>query len=89
MEQQGIDLILASSRENVGYLSGLLTHAWDWDHAMLHAMERKADGMDGQTQGGARLDISTEALLALADRMGLLPVGDVVTVEAEPVDPDS
>ena len=53
---------------------------------MLHAMERKADGMDGQTQGGARLDISTEALLALADRMGLLPVGDVVTVEAEPVD---
>jgi len=38
-------------------------------------------------QGGARLDISKETLLALADRMGLLPVGDVVTVEAEPVDP--
>ena len=43
MEQAGIDLILASSKVNTGYLSGLYTHVWGWDHAILHALEKEYD----------------------------------------------
>ena len=46
MEQAGIDLILASSKVNTGYLSGLYTHVWGWDHAILHALEKEYDGWD-------------------------------------------
>lgn len=46
MEQAGIDLILASSKVNAGYLSGLFTQVWDWDHSILHALEKEYDGWD-------------------------------------------
>ena len=52
MEREGVDLILASSKVNAGYLSGLFTQVWDWDHAVLHMMEKEYDGWDYLISGG-------------------------------------
>ena len=78
-EQHTLNAADPSARGSTSSLKTLLQHGWP--------RPERADEGKGQMQGGARLDISKETLLALADRMGLLSVGDVVTVEAEPVDP--
>ena len=80
-EQHTLNAADPSARGSTSSLKTLLQHGWP--------RPERADEGKGQMQGGARLDISKEALLELADRMELLPGGDVVTVEAEPVDPDS
>ncbi len=80
-EQHTLNAADPSARGSTSSLKTLLQHGWP--------RPERADEGKGQMQGGARLDISKETLLALANRMGLLPVGDVVTVEAEPVDPDN
>ena len=78
-EQHTLNAADPSARGSTSSLKTLLQHGWP--------RPEHADDVGGQTQGGARLDISKETLLALADRMGLLPSGDVVTVEAEQVAP--
>ena len=80
-EQHSLNAADPSARGSTSSFKTLLHHGWP--------RPERADEGNGQMQGGARLDISKETLLELADRMGLLPVGDVVTVEAEPVDPGS
>ena len=46
MAAQGIDIILASSKRNVAYLSDHQTEHWNWEHAVLHMMEKEYDGRD-------------------------------------------
>lgn len=46
MEENRVDLILASSRRNVAYLTGYQTEHWTWEHAILHMMEKEYDGQD-------------------------------------------
>lgn len=46
MEAEGIDLILASSRRNIAYLTDHQTEHWTWEHAILHMMEKEFDGGD-------------------------------------------
>jgi Xaa-Pro aminopeptidase len=46
MERDGLDLILASSRVNVGYLSNWLTHSWTWEWPFWFEVEKEYDGWD-------------------------------------------
>src|SRR5580765_2147006 len=46
MAAQKIDLLLASSRRNVAYLTDHQTAEWTWEHAILHMMEKEYDGWD-------------------------------------------
>ncbi|HPK04194.1 MAG TPA: M24 family metallopeptidase [Candidatus Sumerlaeota bacterium] len=46
MDRAGLDLILASSRRNVGWLTDHQTEHWTWQHAILHMMEKEYDGQD-------------------------------------------
>ncbi len=46
LERDGIDLLLATSRTNVGYLSNWLTHHWTWDWPFWFEMEKEYDGWD-------------------------------------------
>jgi Xaa-Pro aminopeptidase len=46
MERDGIDLVLASSRVNVGYLSNWFTHSWTWDWPFWFEVEKEYDGWD-------------------------------------------
>lgn len=52
MERQGIDLIVANSRANVGYLTGHFTTTWHWDSAILHFMRIEYEGWDYVVHGG-------------------------------------
>jgi Xaa-Pro aminopeptidase len=38
-----IDVILGSTRTNVGYLSGYLTHVWNWDYPFAFDMDQDCD----------------------------------------------
>ena len=46
MTRDGLDLVLATSRANVGYLSNWLTHHWTWDWPFWYEMEKEYDGWD-------------------------------------------
>jgi hypothetical protein len=46
MERQKLDLIVAHSRANVGYLTGHFTTTWHWDSAILHFMKMEYEGWD-------------------------------------------
>jgi Xaa-Pro aminopeptidase len=52
MEVAGIDLVLATSRRNVAYLTDHHTEHWSWEHAILHMMEKEFDGWDYLLFGG-------------------------------------
>ena len=67
-EQHTLNAADPSARGSTSSLKTLLQHGWP--------RPERADEGKGQMQGGARLDISKETLLELADRMGLLPGGD-------------
>jgi Xaa-Pro aminopeptidase len=41
--EAGVDLILASTRTNVGYLSGYVTHVWNWDYPFAFEMDQDCD----------------------------------------------
>lgn len=52
MEREKIDLIVAHSRANVGYLTGHFTTTWHWDSAILHFMKMEYEGWDYVVYGG-------------------------------------
>ena len=63
MEKAGIDLILASSRRNVAYLTDHQTEHWTWEHAILHMMEKEYDGADYLLFAGFPLDAAKKSFL--------------------------
>jgi len=52
MDRQRLDLIVATSRANVGYLTGHFTTTWHWDSAILHFMKMEYEGWDYVIYGG-------------------------------------
>lgn len=52
MERENLDLIVAHSRANVGYLTGHFTSTWHWDSAILHFMKMEYEGWDYVIYGG-------------------------------------
>jgi Xaa-Pro dipeptidase len=44
MERENVDVVIATSRENVGYLSGYFTHMWTWDVSYLQINSREHQG---------------------------------------------
>ena len=56
MERDGIDLVLATSRPNVGYLSNWFTHHWTWDWPFWFEVDKEYDGVDYLLFAGVPLD---------------------------------
>ncbi len=46
MEMNDIDLLMATSRENSGYLSGYFSHIWTWDVSYLQILNIEHEGTD-------------------------------------------
>lgn len=66
MEKGGIDLILASSSVNVGYLSGLFTHMPSWETAsIMHVTEKEYDKGDLLLFAGFPYDPERASFLVL------------------------
>ena len=60
MERDGLDLVLASSRQNVGYLTNWFTHCWNWDWPFWAEMEKEYDGWDYLLLAGLPSNPATE-----------------------------
>ena len=58
MARDGIDLLLATSRTNVGYLSNWFTHHWTWDWPFWFEVEKEYDGVDYLLLAGVSADPS-------------------------------
>ena len=56
MERDGIDLVLATSRPNVGYLSNWFTHHWTWDWPFWFEVDKEYDGVDYLLLAGVPAD---------------------------------
>lgn len=52
MDRQKLDLVVATSRANVGYLTGHFTTTWHWESAILHFMKMEYEGWDYVVYGG-------------------------------------
>lgn len=63
MSEADIDLILATSRRNVAYLTDHQTAHWTWEHAILHMMEKEYEGWDYLLFAGLPLDTSKKTFL--------------------------
>jgi len=63
MERQRLDLIVAHSRANVGYLTGHFTTTWHWDSAILHFMKMEYEGWDYVVYGGFPRDQKKDIFL--------------------------
>ena len=63
MTARGIDLILASSKRNVAYLTDHQTAHWTWEHAILHMMEKEYDGADYVVFAGFPADGAARSFL--------------------------
>lgn len=63
MDAAGIDMLLASSRRNVAYLTDHQTDHWTWEHAILHMMEKEYDGQDYLLFAGFPLDATKDSFL--------------------------
>ena len=63
MQQNGIDLIVARSKTNVGYLTGHFTSTWHWDSAILHFMQMEYEGWDYVVYGGFPADPDKDIFL--------------------------
>ena len=63
MERQKLDLIVAHSRANVGYLTGHFTTTWHWDSAILHFMKMEYEGWDYVVYGGFPKDPKKDIFL--------------------------
>ncbi len=63
MERQNLDLIVAHSRANVGYLTGHFTTTWHWDSAILHFMKMEYEGWDYVVYGGFPKDSKKDVFL--------------------------
>ena len=61
MTRDGLDLVLATSRANVGYLSNWLTHHWTWDWPFWYEMEKEYDGWDYLLLAGVPADAAKSA----------------------------
>ena len=46
MKDRAIDLILATGKRNVGYLTDHQIDHWSWEHAILHMMEKEYDNWE-------------------------------------------
>jgi len=60
MEIKNIDLLLATSRENSGYLSGYFNHIWTWDVSYLQIMNKEHEGTDYIVITGVPRDLDTK-----------------------------
>ena len=67
MERDGIDLILSTSRTNVGYLSNWFTHQWTWDWPFWFEMEKEYDGGDYLLMVGIPANNLSEAFFITYD----------------------
>lgn len=63
MKDRAIDLILATGKRNVGYLTDHQIDHWSWEHAILHMMEKEYDNWEYQVFAGFSLDDSRETFL--------------------------
>lgn len=63
MERTGLDLIVATSRANVGYLTGHFTTTWHWDSAILHFMKMEYEGWNYVVYGGFPRDPTKDVFL--------------------------
>ena len=63
MERQRLDLIVAHSRSNVGYLTGHFTTTWHWNSAILHFMKLEYEGWDYVVYGGFPRDSKKDIFL--------------------------
>ena len=78
MERDGIDLVLATSRPNVGYLSNWFTHHWTWDWPVLvrggQGIRRRrlppARRGSGRSQGGVLRRLLPSRLERAAEEPG-------------------
>ena len=61
MEKHKIDLVLATSKQSVGYLSNWLTHCWNWEWPFWAEMDKEYDGGDYDLFAGIPLDSSLES----------------------------
>ena len=61
MKQHNIDLVLATSRQNVGYLSNWLTHSFNWNWPFWYEMDKEFDGGDYDLFAGVPLDSNLES----------------------------
>ena len=67
MERDGLDLVLATSRANVGYLSNWLTHHWTWDWPFWFEMEKEYDGWDYLLLAGVPADAAKSPFFVTFD----------------------
>lgn len=63
LEREKIDLLVPTSRANVGYLTGHFTTMWHWDSAILHCMKMEYEGWDYVVYGGFPRDPRKEIFL--------------------------
>jgi len=61
MERHKIDLVLATSRQNVGYLSNWLTHCWNWNWPFWFEVDKEYDGGDYNQFVGVPLDSNIDS----------------------------
>ena len=61
MEKHKIDLVLATSKQSVGYLSNWLTHCWNWEWPFWAEMDKEYDGGDYDLFAGVPLDSNLES----------------------------
>ena len=61
MERHKIDLVLATSRQNVGYLSNWLTHCWNWNWPFWFEVDKEYDGGDYDQFVGVPFDSNLES----------------------------
>ena len=67
MDRDGLDLVLATSRVNVGYLSNWLTHHWTWDWPFWFEMEKEYDGWDYLLFAGVSADAARNPFFVTFD----------------------
>lgn len=65
MGREKIDLVLASSRANVSYLSGLSVHQWSWETAIMHFVDKEYEGGDFIPLVGFPVNPKHEAFLTI------------------------
>src|SRR5687768_2483974 len=63
MAARGIDLILASSKRNVAYLTDHQTAHWTWEPAILQMKEKEYGGRDYRIFGGFPADPAGKSVL--------------------------
>jgi len=67
MDRDAIDLVVVTSRTNVGYLSNWLTHQWTWDWPFWFEMEKEYDGWDYLLFAGVPAEVPADGFFVTFD----------------------